>query len=87
MQSTSNNTTIKKVQLRREGSVLTGVCSGVAEYFGADVTLVRLGAARAGIRERLDTSRIHRRCTHFCRPMKRTRGRAQPSPCSMGRGS
>jgi phage shock protein C len=31
------------LHLRRRGSMITGVCSGIAEYLGADVTLVRLG--------------------------------------------
>jgi phage shock protein C len=33
----------KELHLRRRGSMITGVCSGIAEYLDADVTLVRFG--------------------------------------------
>ncbi len=37
----------KRLHLRRSGSMLTGVCNGVAEYMDLDVQLVRLGAVVA----------------------------------------
>ena len=33
----------KRLQRRREGRVWAGVCVGLADYFGVDVNLVRLG--------------------------------------------
>lgn len=33
----------KKLYRVREGKMLCGVCGGIAEYFGIDATLVRLG--------------------------------------------
>jgi phage shock protein C len=35
----------KKLYRRRDGRLVAGVCAGLAAYFGADVTLVRLGFA------------------------------------------
>lgn len=34
----------KHLHLRKSGSMLTGVCSGIAEYLNVDVQLLRLGA-------------------------------------------
>jgi phage shock protein C len=34
-----------KLERRREGRMLAGVCAGLAAHFGIDVTLVRLGFA------------------------------------------
>ena len=33
----------KRLQRRREGRMRAGVCVGLADYFGVDVNLVRLG--------------------------------------------
>jgi phage shock protein C len=33
----------KRLQRRREGRIGAGVCVGLADYFGVDVNLVRLG--------------------------------------------
>jgi phage shock protein PspC (stress-responsive transcriptional regulator) len=35
----------RKLERRREGRMLAGVCAGLAAYFRIDVTLVRLGFA------------------------------------------
>jgi phage shock protein C len=35
----------RKLERRREGRMLAGVCAGLAAHFGIDVTLVRLGFA------------------------------------------
>jgi phage shock protein PspC (stress-responsive transcriptional regulator) len=35
----------KKLYRRRDGRLVAGVCAGVANYLGVDVTLVRLGFA------------------------------------------
>ena len=35
----------RKLERRRDGRMLAGVCAGLAAYFGIDVTLVRLGFA------------------------------------------
>ncbi|MCR5111429.1 MAG: PspC domain-containing protein [Ruminococcus sp.] len=32
----------KKLTRKTNGQMLCGVCNGIADYFGADVTLVRL---------------------------------------------
>jgi len=32
----------KKLHRKTDGQMLCGVCNGIAEYFSADVTLVRL---------------------------------------------
>jgi phage shock protein C len=37
----------KRLHLRRSGSMLAGVCNGIAEYMNLDVQLVRLGAVIA----------------------------------------
>jgi phage shock protein C len=39
--SESAQSATKHLHLRRRGSMITGVCSGIAEYLDADVTLVR----------------------------------------------
>lgn len=41
--SESTQSATKRLHLRRRGSMITGVCSGIAEYLGADVALVRFG--------------------------------------------
>ncbi len=33
----------KKLYRLDEGKMIAGVCTGIAEYFGLDVTIVRLG--------------------------------------------
>jgi len=33
----------KKLYRLEEGKMIAGVCAGIAEYFGVDVTIVRLG--------------------------------------------
>jgi phage shock protein C len=35
----------RRLTRTRDGRMITGVCSGVAAYFGVDPTLVRIGAA------------------------------------------
>src|SRR5450755_2569293 len=35
----------KRLYRRRDGRLVAGVCAGVADYFGVDVTLVRLAFA------------------------------------------
>jgi phage shock protein PspC (stress-responsive transcriptional regulator) len=35
----------KRLYRRRDGRLVAGVCAGVADYFGIDVTLVRLAFA------------------------------------------
>jgi phage shock protein PspC (stress-responsive transcriptional regulator) len=39
----------KKLHRKAEGQMICGVCTGLAEYFDADVTLVRLIAVAAGL--------------------------------------
>ena len=41
--SESNGSEGRRLQRRREGRLRAGVCVGLADYFGVDVTLVRLG--------------------------------------------
>ena len=36
------NTQVKQLVRRRDDRMVAGVCSGVADYLGVDVTLVRL---------------------------------------------
>lgn len=43
------NTTTKRLTRRSEDRMIAGVCSGVADYLGLDVTLVRLLAVVAAI--------------------------------------
>lgn len=33
----------KKLYKKDEGKMIAGVCGGIADYFGLDVTIVRLG--------------------------------------------
>jgi phage shock protein C len=40
----SGTSKAKRLHLRRSGSMLAGVCNGIAEYMDLDVQLVRLGA-------------------------------------------
>ena len=35
----------KRLSRRREGRIVAGVCAGLADYFGVDVTLIRLAFA------------------------------------------
>jgi phage shock protein PspC (stress-responsive transcriptional regulator) len=35
----------RRISRTRDGRMITGVCSGIAAYFGVDPTLVRIGAA------------------------------------------
>lgn len=35
----------KRLERPREGRMVTGVCAGIAGYFGLDVSLVRIGYA------------------------------------------
>ena len=37
-----NDISRKKLERKRDGRMLAGVCAGVAEYFGVDVNVVRL---------------------------------------------
>lgn len=39
---------VKKLYRIKEGKMLCGVCTGIAEYFQIDVTLIRVGAVIAG---------------------------------------
>jgi phage shock protein C len=39
---TERNGSSKVLMRRRDGRMLAGVCAGIAEYFGWDVTLVRV---------------------------------------------
>ena len=41
--SESNGSTGKQLLRPRDGRLLAGVCMGLANYFGVDVNLVRLG--------------------------------------------
>ncbi len=41
--SNSNGSGGKRLLRRRDGRMVAGVCVGLAEYFGVDVNLVRLG--------------------------------------------
>jgi phage shock protein C len=41
--SESNGSTGKRLLRPRDGRMLAGVCMGLANYFGIDVNLVRLG--------------------------------------------
>lgn len=43
------NTAGKKLVRRTDDKMLGGVCAGLADYLGVDVTLVRLGVAAATI--------------------------------------
>jgi phage shock protein PspC (stress-responsive transcriptional regulator) len=43
------NTTTKRLTRRSNDRVIAGVCSGVADYLGLDVTLVRLLTVVAAI--------------------------------------
>lgn len=36
-------TSVRKFRLNRERKSIGGVCAGIADYFGWDVTMVRLG--------------------------------------------
>jgi phage shock protein C len=42
--STPGTTTHRKLVRRTDDKMLAGVCAGVADYLGVDVTLVRLAA-------------------------------------------
>jgi phage shock protein C len=45
-----NSRTGTKVLVRsRKGRMVAGVCAGIAEYFGADVTLVRVAVAAIAV--------------------------------------
>jgi len=44
-----NTTTSKRLVRRSDNRMIAGVCSGVADYLGLDVTLVRLLAVVAAI--------------------------------------
>jgi phage shock protein C len=39
---TERNGSSKVLMRRRDGRMLAGVCAGIAEYFGWDVTLIRV---------------------------------------------
>jgi phage shock protein PspC (stress-responsive transcriptional regulator) len=43
------NTTTKRLARRSNDRMIAGVCSGVADYLGLDVTLVRLLAVVAAV--------------------------------------
>ncbi|MBP7185808.1 MAG: PspC domain-containing protein [Ruminococcus sp.] len=38
----------KKLHRKAEGQLICGVCTGIAEYFNADITLVRIIAVILG---------------------------------------
>jgi len=40
---------MKRLVRKREGAMLTGLCSGLADYWNVDVTVVRLGAVLFGL--------------------------------------
>lgn len=40
--STPRNTSAKRLTRRSDDRMVAGVCSGVADYLGVDVTLIRL---------------------------------------------
>lgn len=40
-----NNGNAKRLHRSRKGQMIAGVCAGLAEHFGVDVNLVRLGFA------------------------------------------
>jgi len=46
---TKQPSSIRVLRLRRRGSMFTGVCSGIADYFGVDVTFVRVGFTLASL--------------------------------------
>jgi len=43
MADMSNSNGSKRLVRRLDGRMVAGVCSGIADYFGVDVNLVRLG--------------------------------------------
>lgn len=43
MADMSNSNGSKRLVRSRDGRMVAGVCSGIADYFGVDVNLVRLG--------------------------------------------
>ena len=43
--SVSNGHKTKRLYRRRDGRLVAGVCTGLAAYFGVDVTLIRLAFA------------------------------------------
>ncbi len=47
--ATSTTTTTRRLVRRTDDRMIAGVCSGVADYFGVDVTLVRLIAVVAAV--------------------------------------
>jgi phage shock protein PspC (stress-responsive transcriptional regulator) len=44
-----NDISSKKLERKRDGRMLAGVCVGIAEYFGVDVNVVRLVFAISSI--------------------------------------
>ena len=44
-----NDVRMKHLVRRRDDRMVAGVCSGVADYLGVDVTLVRLAAVLAAV--------------------------------------
>ena len=40
----------KRLYRSNESKVITGVCSGIAEYFDIDPTLIRLGCSMSSLR-------------------------------------
>ena len=47
--ASSSKKGVKKLYLSSDNKMLSGVCGGIAEYFDADPTLVRLGWVIASI--------------------------------------
>ena len=47
--ASSSKKEVKKLYLSSDNKMLSGVCGGIAEYFDADPTLVRLGWVIASI--------------------------------------
>ena len=44
-----NDLRIKSLTRRRDDRMVAGVCSGIADYLGVDVTLVRVAAVVAAV--------------------------------------
>ena len=47
--TSSSKKEVKKLYLSSDDKMLSGVCGGIAEYFDADPTLIRLGWVVASI--------------------------------------
>ncbi len=54
----------KKLVRNKTNKMIGGVCSGVADYFGVDPTIVRIVWVLLGIRSWSRHTRIHRMLDH-----------------------